>query len=137
MFTAVMWLRCVHVEFLWIASTFIAPSNASISKPSGAKSRMIEPHTDTPPHVTRLQRELFQQRTGEERLRMACAMSDLARALVLASLPEAVRNDPSARRAALLHRFYGRELGPDRVAAILAYLAGGPPSAAGGQGVTT
>jgi hypothetical protein len=88
---------------------------------------MTDDHTDTPPHVTRLQRELFQQRTGEERLRMACAMFDTARALVLASLPETVRNDPSARRAALLQRFYGRELGPDRVAAILAYWRDHPP----------
>ena len=88
---------------------------------------MTDEYTDTPPHVTRLQRELFQQRTGEERLRMACAMSDAARPLVLASLPEAVRNDPSARRAALLQRFYGRELGPERIAAILAYWRDYPP----------
>jgi len=46
---------------------------------------------------------------------MACEMFDAARRLVLAGLPKAIAADPVERAAAILKRFYARELGSARV----------------------
>ncbi len=66
--------------------------------------------TDTPGHVQQLYRTLLLQRSGAERVRMACRMFDGARALVRASLgdPEG-RNASAQMRAALFLRTYGRD----------------------------
>ena len=84
---------------------------------------MAEDHTDTSPEAADLQRELFGRLDGGERVRMACAMFDTARRLVLASLSDDVRSDPAQRRAALLRRFYERELGADVIRAVLDHWA--------------
>ncbi len=83
---------------------------------------MAERFSDTTPEAERIYRSLLQQRTGAERLRMACEMFDVAKRLALASLPAHVREDPAARSAALLRRFYGRDLAPDVLEAVLARL---------------
>ena len=65
-------------------------------------------------------RDLLMQRTGEERLKMGCAMRDTARAFVEASLLE---NNPEATVAAirqgLFLRLYGHEFDPPTRAKIL------------------
>ena len=65
---------------------------------------------DTSADMEERYRALLMQRTGEERLKMGCAMRDTARAFVKASLRE---KDPEATVAAirqgLFLRFYGHE----------------------------
>ena len=54
-------------------------------------------------------RHLLMERSGAERLRMACDMFDDATALVCASFTPAVAGDPIERRVALLERRYWTE----------------------------
>ena len=65
---------------------------------------------DTPPEMDARYREMLMQRSGEERLKMGCAMRETARALVEASIRE---QDPHATpesvRKGLFLRFYGHE----------------------------
>jgi hypothetical protein len=65
---------------------------------------------DTSADMEERYRALLMQRTGEERLKMGCAMRDTARAFVEASLRE---QDPHATvadiRNGLFLRFYGHE----------------------------
>ncbi len=74
---------------------------------------------DTPPEVAALHRRLLLQRSGEERLRMGCAMFDAARALVRASLASsAAAGRGGDLRVQLLRRTYGRDLPPDVLARV-------------------
>lgn len=83
---------------------------------------MADDLLDTSADAERALRALLQQRTGTERVRMASEMFDTARRLALASLPEAVREDPFERSAALVRRFYGRDLDPSVLRAVTAHL---------------
>ena len=63
---------------------------------------------DTEPRITALAAELHGRMSPEERLRIASAMFDDARAIVEASLPRDLA--PAERRLSLARRFYGGEL---------------------------
>lgn len=76
---------------------------------------------DTIPEIDRRFRAMVMARSGEERLKMGCSMHQFAqtmvRASVLAQHPQAT---PAEVRRALVLRFYGRDLGPDHLRAVLA-----------------
>ena len=76
---------------------------------------------DTPPEMDARYRDMLMQRSGEERLKMACAMRETARAFVEASIRE---QDPQATseavRKGLFLRFYGHEFDAESRAKILA-----------------
>jgi hypothetical protein len=75
---------------------------------------------DTPPDVVRRVRDLYQQRTADERVRMACSMFDAAKALAEAGI-RAARPDISEvdLRIRLFDRFYGQDVGAVDRAAII------------------
>jgi hypothetical protein len=76
---------------------------------------------DTPPEMDARYRDMLMQRSGEERLKMGCAMCETTRALVEASIRE---QDPQATsdtvRKGLFLRFYGHEFDAESRAKILA-----------------
>lgn len=76
---------------------------------------------DTPPEMDVRYRDMLMQRSGEERLKMGCAMRETARALVEASILE---QDPHATpeviRKGLFLRFYGHEFDAKNREKILA-----------------
>ena len=75
---------------------------------------------DTTPEVEALFRSMLLQRSGEERLRMACSMFDTAKALASASIRERDPNISQAGlRQALFLRFYGHEFSPAQREQIL------------------
>jgi hypothetical protein len=53
---------------------------------------------------------------------MAAQMFKAARRLAEASLPESVRRNPRTLRAAILRRFYGRDLAPETLERVIAHL---------------
>lgn len=75
---------------------------------------------DTPPEMDARYRAMLMQRSGEERLKMGCAMRETARALIEASILE---QDPQATpetvRKGLFLRFYGNEFDAECQAKIL------------------
>ena len=79
---------------------------------------------DTTPEVEALFRSMLLQRSGEERLRMACSMFDTAKALASASIRETQPDisDTDLRRALFL-RFYGHEFSPAQRDRILAAIS--------------
>jgi hypothetical protein len=77
--------------------------------------------TDTPPEIAERYHRLLMERSGEERLRMACAMFDTARRLVLASLGRDFAA-PGQRNAALFLRLYGADFDPSTRARIATHL---------------
>jgi hypothetical protein len=72
--------------------------------------------SDTTPEVSRLVDERYAAMTPEERMRIAAAMYETARAIVESSLPPGLTREE--RRYAVIKRFYGGEL-PE--AALRAY----------------
>ncbi len=76
---------------------------------------------DTPPEMDARYRAMLMERTGEERLKMGCAMRETARALVEASIRQ---QDPQATpdtiRKGVFLRFYGHEFDADSQRKILA-----------------
>jgi hypothetical protein len=65
---------------------------------------------DTSPEMDARYRNMLMQRSGEERLKMGCAMFETARALVEASIREQdPQATPEAVRKGLFLRFYGHE----------------------------
>jgi hypothetical protein len=76
---------------------------------------------DTTPEVDARYGDMLMQRSGEERLKMGCAMRETARAFVEASIrkqdPQAT---PEAVRKGLFLRFYGHEFDAESRAKILA-----------------
>lgn len=76
---------------------------------------------DTSPEMDARYRSMLMQRSGEERLKMGCAMRETARALVEASIRE---QDPQATpdtiRKGLFLRFYGHEFDAESRTKILA-----------------
>jgi hypothetical protein len=75
---------------------------------------------DTAPEMDARYRDMLMQRSGDERLRMGCAMRETARALVEASIlehnPQAT---PEVVRKGLFLRFYGHEFDADSREKIL------------------
>jgi len=72
---------------------------------------------DTTPEAEKIQSELFDKMTGEERLKIASGMFDTARALVLASLDEEL-NDVEKRERLFL-RFYENAFSKEEIKKIL------------------
>jgi hypothetical protein len=76
---------------------------------------------DTPAEMDARYRDMLMQRSGEERLKMGCAMRETARALVEASILEQdPQASPEAVRKGLFLRFYGHEFNADNREKILA-----------------
>ena len=63
---------------------------------------------DTTPEIEKKVHEMMMARTGAERLIMGSAMFDLARKIVLASLPKDLSEEELKRR--LFERVYGQPL---------------------------
>ena len=76
---------------------------------------------DTTPEMEALHRKLLMQRSGEERLRMACSMFETARALALASFGDI---SESEKRVQLFLRFYGDDVDERMKARIISELRG-------------
>ena len=72
---------------------------------------------DTTTEAEKIQSELFDKMTGEERMKIASDMFDTARTLVLASLDKNL-NDTEKRKALFL-RFYGNDFSVDEKEKIL------------------
>lgn len=75
---------------------------------------------DTTPEAEKIQSELFDKMTGEERMKIASDMFDTARTLVLASLDKKL-NDTEKRKALFL-RFYGNDFSTNEKEKILSNL---------------
>jgi hypothetical protein len=76
---------------------------------------------DTRPEIEARYRDMLMQRSGEERLKMGCAMRETARALVEASIREQdPQATPEAVRKGLFLRFYGHEFDVESREKILA-----------------
>ncbi len=75
---------------------------------------------DTTTEAEKIQSELFDKMTGEERMKIASDMFDTARTLVLASLDKNL-ND-TERRKALFLRFYGNDFSENEKEKILSNL---------------
>ncbi len=70
--------------------------------------------TDTPPDVARDVRERYRALSPTERVVMACAMFDSAKALATAGIHASHPGISAVElRVALFDRFYGREVAPD------------------------
>lgn len=86
---------------------------------------------DTTPDMDQRYRAMLMQRSGEERLKMGCAMRETARALVEASLRE---QNPHATaemlRKGFFLRLYGHEFDAQTRAKILAAIEQAAHSAA-------
>jgi hypothetical protein len=77
---------------------------------------------DTTPEAHAELVRLLMQRSGEERVRMACDMFQAARRLMSAALPPEIASDPVERRIALLTRTYRDALEPEFLNRITADL---------------
>ena len=75
---------------------------------------------DTTTKAEKIQSELFDKMTGDERMKIASDMFDTARTLVLASLDKNL-NDKEKRKALFL-RFYGNDFSVDEKEKILSNL---------------
>ncbi len=81
---------------------------------------------DTLPEVDRRYRAMLLARSGEERLKMGCAMRDTARAFVEAAIRERhPRASLTMIRKELFLRFYGHEFDAGTRAKILAAIEAG------------
>ena len=79
---------------------------------------------DTTPEIDALFRSMLLQRSGEQRLRMACSMFDTAKALATASMGEKQPDISQADlRQALFSRFYGHEFSPAQREQIMAAIS--------------
>jgi predicted ABC-class ATPase len=76
---------------------------------------------DTSPEMDARYRDMLMQRSGEERLKMGCAMRETARAFAEASILEQdLQATPEAVRKGLFLRFYGHEFNAESREKILA-----------------
>ena len=75
---------------------------------------------DTDPEIEQLVRQRIMERSGEERLIMGCRMSDLARAMILASFPPDLT--PLEIKERLCERLYGDEVDQEGFRAHLSSL---------------
>ena len=79
--------------------------------------------TDTPPYIEQKVREMFLQKTGEERLKMGCSMHDLSKQLVINSLQNQGLNLSAGRlRCEIFLKFYGSEFNPEQRGKIMKHL---------------
>lgn len=77
---------------------------------------------DTPEAVQNFYRTLLMRRSGNERLRMGCAMFDTARAFAQANLRASSHSDDELR-ARLFVRTYGGDFDPDIAERIAEWLS--------------
>jgi hypothetical protein len=80
---------------------------------------------DTPPEVAARLNALFAQRSGDDRVRMACEMFDLARALMIGNIR--AENPGIAGpelRVKIFERTYAEDFSPDDRARIITRLRG-------------
>ena len=78
---------------------------------------------DTQPDVEEQFAALFRQRSGSDRVRMACEMFDLARALVVANIKAQHPGiADSALRVKVFERMYGGDFTPDERIQLVARL---------------
>jgi hypothetical protein len=78
---------------------------------------------DTSPDVEARLRDLFMQRSGNDRVRMVSEMFDLARALVVARIKaESPDVTPQELRIKIFERMYGDDFDADARARIIARL---------------
>ena len=69
---------------------------------------------DTPPDVEEQFAALFRQRSGSDRVRMACEMFDLGRALMVANIKAQHPGIAGAAlRVKIFERMYGSDFTPD------------------------
>lgn len=83
--------------------------------------------SDTPPEIAAQFDALMAQRSGSDRVRMACEMFDLARTLAVAGIradEPAISN--SGLRARLFERLYGDDFSEEEGARIVATLSRRP-----------
>ncbi len=80
---------------------------------------MRRAETDTPVEVETFLRRRLMQKSGVERLRMAGEMFDAATALIVASLPEAIAENPVERRIAVFERRYWPERKERLIASVI------------------
>ena len=79
--------------------------------------------TDTTMAVDALFHRQLMQRSGIERLRMACDMFDAATTLIIAGLPPDVVGLPTERRIAVLQRLYWPERNETMIRSAIAAAA--------------
>jgi hypothetical protein len=72
--------------------------------------------TDTDPQTEAIYREMLMARDPGERFLMGLRMCEMARAMVLASLPEDL--SPADRKVAILRRYYQNDFSEDDLARI-------------------
>lgn len=78
---------------------------------------------DTQPDVEEQFAALFRQRSGSDRVRMACEMFDLARALMVANIKAQHPGIADAPlRVKLFERMYGSDLTPEECIRLVARL---------------
>ncbi|HEV7731967.1 MAG TPA: hypothetical protein VGR62_07385 [Candidatus Binatia bacterium] len=75
--------------------------------------------TDTSEEVAARYRSLLMEKSGGERLQMACSMFDSARRMVIAGLSDALAGD-TERGVALFLRLYGTDFDADTRDRIIA-----------------
>jgi hypothetical protein len=75
---------------------------------------------DTPPDIDVRYRRMMLAKSPSERVVMACGMLDVARATILAALPD--HADDRSRRVLLFTRLYGRDFDPETARQIVARL---------------
>jgi len=79
--------------------------------------------TDTPPEVEARLNALFMQRSGSDRVRMACEMFDFARTLIIANIKANYPNISAAElRVKIFDRTYSDDFDADARARIIARL---------------
>jgi hypothetical protein len=76
--------------------------------------------TDTTPAMQKLYHEKLMERSNEERFMMGIRSFDVARTMVLASLPPDL--DETETRVQLFLRFYGNDFSAEKREAIIASL---------------
>jgi hypothetical protein len=80
---------------------------------------------DTPPAVEARMNALFAARSGSDRVRMACEMFTLARALMVARIREETPDiSDTELRVRVFERTYGDDLAADARARVIARLRG-------------
>jgi hypothetical protein len=74
---------------------------------------------DTSPEIAELYHRMLMNRSGDERIRMACEMFQAGRAMVCASLvDQGIQDDSEEMKVQLLHRTYWRDFPPDELETI-------------------
>ena len=75
---------------------------------------------DTSPDIEARYRRMILARSPSERIVMACGMLDVARATILAALPDGA--DERSRRVLLFERMYSRDFDPQTAREVVSRL---------------